>query len=59
MTVGAAKAKIVADGFSVGPVLPQDNDTWFVSAQNPPAGTSAAPGSAILLTDQETLPAGC
>jgi eukaryotic-like serine/threonine-protein kinase len=59
MTVADAKAKIVQDGFTVGPVLPQDNDAWFVSAQNPPAGSKAAPGSQILLTDQDTTPSGC
>jgi hypothetical protein len=59
LTVAAAKAKIVDDGFTVGPVLPTDNDAWFVSAQAPAAGSSAPPKSAITITTQETTPSGC
>jgi serine/threonine-protein kinase len=57
--VGDAKAQIVADGFSVGPVLPTDNDAWFVNGQAPTAGTKAPPGSQITITTQETKPASC
>jgi eukaryotic-like serine/threonine-protein kinase len=59
MTVGAAKSQIVADGFKVGPVLPQDNDAWFVNAQAPAAGSKQPPGTSITITTQDTLPAGC
>ena len=59
MTVGDAKAKIVADGFTVGPVLPTDNDAWFVTGQAPAAGSLAPPKSQITITTQETKPASC
>jgi eukaryotic-like serine/threonine-protein kinase len=59
MTVGDAKAKIVADGFTVGPVLPTDNDAWFVNGQAPIAGSLAPPKSQITITTQETKPASC
>jgi beta-lactam-binding protein with PASTA domain len=59
MTVADAKTQIAADGFAVGPVLPTDNDAWFVSGQAPSAGTSAPPGSQITITTQEGKPATC
>jgi hypothetical protein len=59
MTVANAKSKIVADGFTVGPVLPTDNDAWFVNAQAPNSGTSAPPKSKITITTQETKPDTC
>jgi beta-lactam-binding protein with PASTA domain len=59
MTVGDAKAKIVADGFTVGPVLPTDNDAWFVNGQAPSAGSLAPPKSQITITTQETKPGSC
>jgi serine/threonine-protein kinase len=59
MTVGAAKTQIVADGFKVGPVLPTDNDAWFVTAQAPAAGSKQPPGSSITITTQDTKPATC
>ena len=59
MTVGAAKAQIVADGFTVGPVLPTDNDAWFVNGQAPAAGSKHPPGSPITITTQDTTPTGC
>jgi eukaryotic-like serine/threonine-protein kinase len=59
MTVGDAKAKIVADGFTVGPVLPTDNDAWFVNGQAPSAGSLAPPKSPITITTQETKPGSC
>jgi len=59
MTVGDAKAKIVSDGFTVGPVLPTDNDAWFVNGQAPAAGTTAPPKSQITITTQETKPGSC
>jgi hypothetical protein len=57
--VGAAKSQIVADGFKVGPVLPQDNDAWFVNAQAPAAGSKQLPGTSITITTQDTLPTTC
>jgi beta-lactam-binding protein with PASTA domain len=59
MTVADAKSKIVADGFTVGPVLPTNNDAWFVTGQAPDAGTSAPPKSKITITTQETKPVTC
>jgi len=59
MTVADAKTRIVADGFTVGPVLPTDNDAWFVNAQSPTAGSKAAPKSPITITTQETKPGTC
>jgi eukaryotic-like serine/threonine-protein kinase len=59
MTVGDAKSKIVSDGFKVGPVLPTDNDAWFVNGQSPASGTTAPPKSEITITTQETKPASC
>jgi eukaryotic-like serine/threonine-protein kinase len=59
MTVSAAKAQIVADGFTVGPVLPTDNDAWFVNGQAPAAGSKHPPGSPITITTQDTTPPGC
>jgi len=59
MTVGEAKTQIVADGFTVGPVLPTDNDAWFVNGQAPASGTKAPPKSQITITTQETKPASC
>jgi hypothetical protein len=59
MTVADAKTKIVADGVTVGPVLPTDDPAWFVNAQSPTAGTSAPPKSDITITTQETKPASC
>jgi hypothetical protein len=59
MTVGAAKGQIVADGFKVGPVLPTDNDAWFVTGQAPAAGSKQPPGSSITITTQETKPGSC
>jgi serine/threonine-protein kinase len=59
MTVGDAKTQIVADGFTVGPVLPTDNDAWFVNGQAPNSGTSAPPKSQITITTQETKPGTC
>jgi len=59
MTVADAKAKIVADGFTVGPVLPTDDPAWFVNAQAPNSGTKAPPKSQITITTQETKPASC
>jgi beta-lactam-binding protein with PASTA domain len=59
MTVADAKTAIVADGFTVGPVLPTDNDAWFVTGQAPNAGTKAPPKSQITITTQETKPASC
>jgi beta-lactam-binding protein with PASTA domain len=58
-TVADAKSKIVTDGFMVGPVLPTDNDLWFVTGQAPNAGTKAPPKSPITITTQETKPASC
>jgi eukaryotic-like serine/threonine-protein kinase len=58
-TVADAKTKIVADGFTVGPVLPTDNDAWFVNGQAPNSGTSAPPKSQITITTQETKPGTC
>jgi eukaryotic-like serine/threonine-protein kinase len=59
LTVGAAKQAIVNDGFTVGPVLPTDDNAWFVSAQAPAEGQTAPPGSAITITTQQATPAGC
>jgi hypothetical protein len=59
MTVADAKTQIVADGFTVGPVLPTDNDVWFVNAQSPTAGSNAAPKSPITITTQDAKPASC
>jgi len=59
LTVGEAKSQIVADGFKVGPVLPTDNDAWFVNGQAPASGTSARPKSEITITTVETKPASC
>jgi len=59
LTVGDAKTQIVADGFTVGPVLPTDNDAWFVNGQSPAAGAKAPPKSQITITTQETKPASC
>jgi serine/threonine-protein kinase len=59
MTVGEAKAKIVEDGFTVGPVLPTDNDAWFVNGQAPAAGSKEPPGTSITITTQETKPGTC
>jgi beta-lactam-binding protein with PASTA domain len=59
LTVGDAKTQIVADGFKVGPVLPQDNDAWFVNAQSPAAGSKQPPGTSITITTQDTKPATC
>lgn len=59
MTVGDAKTKIVADGFTVGPVLPTDNNAWFVNGQAPTAGSVAPPKSQITITTQEAKPASC
>ncbi|HEX5824438.1 MAG TPA: hypothetical protein VFY18_08285, partial [Candidatus Limnocylindrales bacterium] len=59
MNVGLAKEKIVDDGFSVGPVLPTDDDAWFVNAQAPKANTNQQPGTSITITTVETKPAAC
>jgi serine/threonine-protein kinase len=59
LTVGDAKTAIVADGFKVGPVLPTDDNGWFVNGQAPAAGTSAPPGSQITITTQEAKPVSC
>jgi hypothetical protein len=59
MTVADAKTQIVADGFTVGPVLPTDNDAWFVNGQAPAAGSTAPPKSEVTITTQETKPATC
>jgi len=59
-TVGAAKAQIAFDGFTVGATFPVNPaDAWFVADQNPSAGTMSPPGSAISFTAVELKPGTC
>ncbi len=56
-----AQTRILADGFSIGPISPADAPPgWIVSAQDPAAGTSAPLGTPISLTllDPASVP-GC
>ena len=60
MTLGDARSQVVADGFSVGVVLPAAApDGWFVATQDPDPGTSRPVGSNVNLGATETKPVSC